>query len=38
MAVGDEHMFPGFLTTVLAQLFPKPPISSLTELRGENML
>ena len=26
MAVGDAHVFPGFLTTVLTQLFfPKPP-------------
>ena len=31
MAVGDEHMFPGFLTPVLTQLFfPKPPTTFLT--------
>ena len=37
MAVGDAHVFPGFLTPVLTQLFfPKPPTSSLTCFcRGE---
>ena len=37
MAVGDAHMFPGFLTPVLTQLFfPKPPTTFLTCIsRGE---
>ena len=37
MAVGDAHVFPGFLTPVLTQLFfPKPPITFLTCFcRGE---
>ena len=37
MAVGDEHLFPGFLTRVQTQLFPpKPPTTFLTCLcRGE---
>ena len=36
MAVGDAHMFPGFLTLVLTQLFfPKPPTTFLTFFRGE---
>ena len=37
MAVGDAHMFPGFLTPVLTQLFfPKPPTTFLTCFcRGE---
>ena len=37
MAVGDAYVFPGFLTTVLTQLFfPKPPTTFLTCLcRGE---
>ena len=31
MAVGDAHVFPGFLTLVLTQLFfPKPPTTFLT--------
>ena len=31
MAIGDAHVFPGFLTTVLLQLFfPKPPTTFLT--------
>ena len=31
MAVGDAHVFPGFLTPVLTQLsFPKPPTTFLT--------
>ena len=31
MAVGDAHVFPGFLTPVLTQLFfPKPPNTFLT--------
>ena len=31
MAVGDAHVFPGFLTRVLTQLFfPKPPTTFLT--------
>ena len=31
MAVDDAHVFPGFLTTVLTQLFfPKPPTTFLT--------
>ena len=30
-AVGDAHVFPGFLTSVLTQLFlPKPPTTFLT--------
>ena len=30
MAVGDAHVFPGFLTPVLTQLFfPKPPTTFL---------
>ena len=38
MAVGDAHVFPGFLTPVLTQLFlPKPPITFLTCFsRGES--
>ena len=37
MAVGDAHVFPGFLTPVLTHLFfPKPPTSFLTCFcRGE---
>ena len=37
MVVGDTHMFPGFLTPVLTQLFfPKPPTTFLTYFcRGE---
>ena len=37
MAVGDAHVFPGFLTPVLTQLFfPKPPTTFLTYFcRGE---
>ena len=37
MAVGDAHVFPGFLTPVLTQLFfPKPPTSFLTRFcRGK---
>ena len=37
MAVGDVHVFPGFLTPVLTQLFfPKPPTTFLTCFcRGE---
>ena len=37
MAVGDAHVFPGFLTPVLTQLFlPKPPTTLLTCFcRGE---
>ena len=37
MAVGDAHVFPGFLTPVLIQLFfPKPPTTFLTCFcRGE---
>ena len=37
MAVGDTHVFPGFLTPVLTQLFfPKPPTTFLTCFcRGE---
>ena len=37
MAVGDEHVFRGFLTPVLTQLFfPKPPTTFLTCFcRGE---
>ena len=31
MAVGDAHVFPGFLTPVLTQpFFPKPPTTFLT--------
>ena len=31
MAVGDAHVFPGFVTPVLTQLFfPKPPTTFLT--------
>ena len=31
MAVGDAHVFPGFFTLILTQLFfPKPPTSFLT--------
>ena len=31
MAIGDAHVFPGFLTPVLTQLFfPKPPTTFLT--------
>ena len=41
MAVGDAHVFPGFLTPVLTQLFfPKPPTTFLkpasVEVRDEN--
>ena len=40
MVVGDTHMFPGFLTPVLTQLFfPKPPTTfpnASAEVRGEN--
>ena len=37
MAVRDEHVFPGFLTPVLTQIFfPKPPTTFLTYFcRGE---
>ena len=37
MAVGDAHVFPGFLTPVLTQLFfPKPPTTFLTSFcQGE---
>ena len=37
MAVGDAHVFPGFLTPALTQLFfPKPPTTFLTFFcRGE---
>ena len=37
MAVGDTHVFPGFLTPVLTRLFfPKPPTTFLTCFcRGE---
>ena len=37
MAVGDAHVFPGFLTPVLTELFfPKPPTTFLTCIcRGE---
>ena len=37
MVVGDEYVFPGFLTPVLTQLFfPKPPTTFLTCFcRGE---
>ena len=37
MAVGDAHVFPGFLTPILTQLFfPKPPTTFLTCIcRGE---
>ena len=37
MAVGDAHVFPGYLTPVLTQLlFPKPPTTFLTGFsRGE---
>ena len=37
LAVGDAHVFPGFLTPVLTQLFfPKPPTTFLTCFcRGE---
>ena len=37
MAVGDAHVFPGFLTPVLTQLFfPEPPTTFLTCFyRGE---
>ena len=37
MAVGDAHVFPGFLAPVLTQLFfPKPPTTFLTCFsRGE---
>ena len=37
MAVGDAHVFPGFLTPVLTQLFfPNPPTTFLTRYcRGE---
>ena len=41
MAVSDAHVFPGFLTPVLTQLFfPKPPTTfphASTEVRGKNM-
>ena len=40
MAVSDTHLFPGFLTPVLTQLFfPKPHAFShaSAEVRGENM-
>ena len=40
MAVGDAHVFPGFLTPVLTQLFfPEPPTTfshASAEVRGEN--
>ena len=40
MAVVDAHVFPGFLTPALTQLFfPKPPLlfsHALAEVRGEN--
>ena len=36
MAVGDVHVFPGFLTPVLTLFFPKPPTTFLTCFcRGE---
>ena len=40
MAVSDAHVFPGFLTPVLTQLFfPKPPTTFLTCLcRGERQI
>ena len=40
MAVSDAHVFPGFLTPVLTQLFfPKPLFSHASaEVRGENTL
>ena len=39
MAVGDAHVFPGFLTPVLTQLFfPKPPTTFLICFcRGEGL-
>ena len=40
MAVGDAHVFPGFLTLALTQFFfPKPPTvfsHAFAEVRGEN--
>ena len=30
MAVGEAHVFPGFLTPVLTQFFPKPQTTFLT--------
>ena len=36
MTVSDAHVFPGFLTPVLTQLFfPKPPTTFHTCCRGE---
>ena len=36
MAVGDAHVFPGFLTPVLTPtFFPKSPTPFLTYFRGE---
>ena len=41
MAVGDAHVFPSFLTTVLTQLFFLKPATFFShasaEVRGENM-
>ena len=42
MAVGDAHVFPGFLTPVLTQLFfPKPStiffLHASAQVRGKNM-
>ena len=41
MAVGDKHLFPGFLTPVLSQLFFPKPVTTFfshasAEVRGEN--
>ena len=40
MAVGDAHVFSGFLTPILTELFfPKPPTAfshAFAEVRGEN--
>ena len=37
MAVGDAHVFPGFLIPVLTQLlFPKPPTTFLTCFCGDD--
>ena len=36
MAAGDAHVFPGFLTPILTNFFPKPPTTFLTCFsRGE---
>ena len=41
MAVGDAHVFPGFLTPVLTQLFFPKPLTTFShasaEVRGKNM-